>query len=358
MSFESELLARLRPDYSRFPAAGFTCGEDGTWRARFSFMDGQFCAEVTVTEAGETRGLVRDADTGDEYTPLRAQNPAGAFAARVREEYAAALLALARACYTACDFAGDQANRIAARIAAEFGTAAEFPWPGSGHAVFRDRATRRWFALIMADIPRAKLISGAEGRAEVLNVKADPAAVPALQQERSVYRCYHMNKRHWVSVILDGTLDDEHVMRLVRGSRALISRDTSVRPDPAPAAWIVPANYRRWDVERGFAENPVHLWTQTARVRPGDTVFLYIGTPVCAVWGRCTALETDIRGPNDGPRRLMKIKLRRVYGRELIPRELLIQHGVVSVRSARRVPPSLLHEIEKIEARLPDADKS
>lgn len=38
-----------------------------------------------------------------------------------------------------------------------------------------------------------------------------PAVVPA----------YHMNKRHWVSMILDGTLEDALIMRLIQDSYGL-----------------------------------------------------------------------------------------------------------------------------------------
>ena len=56
----------------------------------------------------------------------------------------------------------------------------------------------------------------------------------------------------------------------------------------------MPANYKYYDVEKGFAENPVHTWKQTARVRPGDLVYPYIGSPVSAIYCKCRVLETDI----------------------------------------------------------------
>ena len=43
-----------------------------------------------------------------------------------------------------------------------------------------------------------------------------PAVVPA----------YHMNKQHWISVILDGSMTEEEVFRLICDSHAL----TAPRP--------------------------------------------------------------------------------------------------------------------------------
>ena len=71
MSLESELFARLRLDFSRFPAAGFAHdAKKQAWTARIEFMYGDFCDDVTVSDAGSVSCRVYDADSGDEYLAL------------------------------------------------------------------------------------------------------------------------------------------------------------------------------------------------------------------------------------------------------------------------------------------------
>ena len=122
-------------------------------------------------------------------------------------------------------------------------------------------------------------------------------------------------------------------------------------------AWIVPANYKYWDVEKHFGEDPVQLWKQTSAVHPGDTVFMYIGAPVSAVWCRCDVLETDIPyqydDENVSMKKVMKLRMTRCYGRELIPLLLMKRCGVLAVRGARRMTAELKAEIERLEAALP-----
>lgn len=55
-----------------------------------------------------------------------------------------------------------------------------------------------------------------------INVKAEPlkvdfwqAAYPAVQPG------YHMNKRHWISIILDGSMADEDILPLIEDSYLL-----------------------------------------------------------------------------------------------------------------------------------------
>ena len=40
----------------------------------------------------------------------------------------------------------------------------------------------------------------------------------------SVVPAYHMNKRHWVSIILDGTMEDEEIIRLIEESYDLTGK--------------------------------------------------------------------------------------------------------------------------------------
>lgn len=360
MSLESELFARLRPDFSRFPVAGFAReAKKKRWRARLDFMNGEFYAVVFVSDGGDVSGRVYDADTGDEYLAAHIPSQSGAFVSSVREAYSAALLELAKKCFVSHAFASDQANRIAARIETELGAPAEYPFTDDDQtAVFRDGRTRKWICIVM-NIPRDRLEPGAKGSVDAMNVKAPEADVPALWDEPGVYRCYHMNKKHWVTIALDDSCPDGRVMELVRQSAAFAARRGAKKGTPAaemaPNAWIVPANYRYWDVEQHFGDDPVQLWKQSCAARPGDLVYMYIGAPVSAIWCKCEVLETDIpydySDANISIKKVMRLRMIRRYGRELVPLSLMKQFGVLAVRSTRRMTAELKAEIDRLEAR-------
>ena len=56
---------------------------------------------------------------------------------------------------------------------------------------------------------------------EVMNVKVLPADVKNLILEEGIYECYHMNKKNWVSIILDDTLEDSRIEELLQQSYLL-----------------------------------------------------------------------------------------------------------------------------------------
>ena len=49
----------------------------------------------------------------------------------------------------------------------------------------------------------------------------------------AVIPAYHMNKQHWISVILDGTMAEEDVLRLIADSHALTAPKAPKRPPKA-----------------------------------------------------------------------------------------------------------------------------
>lgn len=49
-------------------------------------------------------------------------------------------------------------------------------------------------------------------------VKVTPDMVEPLMKVRGVFPAYHMDRRHWVSVILDGWADDEFILKLLKES--------------------------------------------------------------------------------------------------------------------------------------------
>jgi predicted DNA-binding protein (MmcQ/YjbR family) len=62
-----------------------------------------------------------------------------------------------------------------------------------------------------------------------INLKCDPADALALRAEHeAIVPGYHMSKRHWNTLILDGSLSDELVYELINHSYQLIVASFSI----------------------------------------------------------------------------------------------------------------------------------
>jgi predicted DNA-binding protein (MmcQ/YjbR family) len=86
----------------------------------------------------------------------------------------------------------------------------EYPF-GDGTAALRHGANRRIFALFLK-----------HGDRELLNLKSDPFSALYWRNEfPSVIPGYHMNKVHWNSVVLDGTVPDDAIRKMIEESYEL-----------------------------------------------------------------------------------------------------------------------------------------
>ena len=80
--------------------------------------------------------------------------------------------------------------------------------------VFRHTGNQKWFAVIM-DIPKKNLGLSGAGEISVVNLKCDSRMIGSFRMEPGIFPGWHMNKAHWLSVALDGTVEKEKIKFLV-----------------------------------------------------------------------------------------------------------------------------------------------
>lgn len=220
MTTEQKIFSRRRFSTKRMENYGFE-NKNACYTLSKEFMDGDFTAEIRVYENGSVTGRVMDNMMGEEYIPLRMPNYTGAFVGSVRAAYEELLFDIADSCCTDVAFASDQSNRIAAMILERYSVEPDFPWDEGDKnpaGVFRHGGSNKWFGLIM-NIDRRSLDRNADEEAvDVINLKADESKTAVLHKIKGIYPAYHMNHSKWISVVLDGNLDDRDVMDLVEES--------------------------------------------------------------------------------------------------------------------------------------------
>ena len=98
-----------------------------------------------------------------------------------------------------------------------YGTKPDYPFEKDFEtAVFRHSENKKWFALSMT-VPYVKFGIDKEGSVEVVNLKIPPEMFGSFSEAEGVYPAYHMNKAHWVSVLIESA-DFETVDFLLNAS--------------------------------------------------------------------------------------------------------------------------------------------
>ena len=84
-----------------------------------------------------------------------------------------------------------------------YGVRADYPFEEDFETgVFRHEASGKWFALAMKISEKKLGLTGSEV-IDVVNMKCAPEVIESVAGvETGIYRAYHMNKTHWLTVAL------------------------------------------------------------------------------------------------------------------------------------------------------------
>lgn len=97
----------------------------------------------------------------------------------------------------------------------------DYPFDGDDWAVIRHTGNKRSFALIFEREGNIWMNCKAEPMTGEFFRNVFPAVLPA----------YHMNKTHWNSVILDGSMTADEVRAIVDGSYEITLKKSGKRPE-------------------------------------------------------------------------------------------------------------------------------
>lgn len=83
-----------------------------------------------------------------------------------------------------------------------YGTSPDYPFDGDFEtAVLRHEGNRKWYAIVMR-VSRKKFGFDSDEVIDVVNLKLPTEMFGSFGASDGVYPAYHMNKRHWISVLL------------------------------------------------------------------------------------------------------------------------------------------------------------
>ncbi len=171
---------------------------------------------IVITYDRALSGKIIDLAFGEEYVNFRMESATG-YSAEIRNKFEALLLDIRDKCCKNQYFQSEQARRINEFIYETYDVMPEFLWPNiPSYAAFRKKQGGKWFAVI-GSVTRCKVDPAFRSAqdVEVINAKVDKDQINALLAQDGIYPAFHMNKKCWVSIILDDTLSDTDIQRMV-----------------------------------------------------------------------------------------------------------------------------------------------
>ena len=205
-----------RADLDKLLNYGF-CEESGKLVFRTLIL-GTMRLTVEVDTGGNIKTEVRDTETEEPYTLFLVDGAAGEFVGRVREEYTRVLEDIAKECFETQIFRCEYTARIIEYARKTYGDEAEYLWKKfPDNAVLRRGDTKKWYAAILT-VPYKKFGIEREGTVEVIDMRMDPDELERTVDNKKYFRGWHMNKKHWVTMLLDGSAPLEEIIQRLNES--------------------------------------------------------------------------------------------------------------------------------------------
>ena len=277
-------------------------------------LDGDFRIEVIINDILEAK--VYDSDTDEEYTNIRLVGKQGKFVQKVRQAYEECIEDILTHCFVYDYFIFPQSKRLVHLIEEKYHVLPDHPFKDGDSFVFRNND--KWFGLIM-HTDYSKFLDK-QGEVECLNIKVPIDTV----DHPSIYPAFHMNKKHWMSILLDETLSDEDIMSLI---------DQSYQTTVVCDDWVIPASPKRFDLIQAFNQSDTIRWHQKGNIHQDAIVYIYYGAPYSAIMYKCQVIESDETS--------MLLKRLKTYDPSFYPLEVLKKYQLRAIRSARHIPKEL-----------------
>ncbi len=197
-------------DFNKLIPFGFTEEKDLFVYNRILPSSG-FLLTVSINRSGELEAVVTDTELNEPYTLYLVKDAEGGFVGAVRAECERIFEEIAEQCYKSDVFKNDITKSIIAYVRTTYGDELEFLWEKFPDcAICRRQDNKKWYLLIMT-VSKRKLGLNDDEITEIVNLRMKPELLDELADDRRYFHAYHMNKKHWVTVMLDGSVGFEEL---------------------------------------------------------------------------------------------------------------------------------------------------
>lgn len=187
-------------------------------------IGGQMQLTVRIDDAEKLFTEVIDSISGEEYVLHRVTGAAGSFVAQVKGEYEAILEEISAKCFDPEVFKSEQAKAVIAYVRNTYGNEPEYLWKKfPDNAVVRRNDNQKWYAAILT-VSRRKLNFDSDELAEIIDLRIRPEDMEDTIDNIKYLPGYHMNKKHWYTICLDGSVSAEEIYQRIDESYILAKK--------------------------------------------------------------------------------------------------------------------------------------
>ena len=201
-------------DFKKLEEFGFEL-IDNSYYYYTSLLKNQFKMSVKISLDNSVFTEIIDTETNEPYFLHLLEMKRSGYSEKVYKAYSEILAKIQKECFEDEIFKANYTKEIVAYIKNKYGDELEFLWEKSPkNAVVRRKSSKKWYAVILT-VSKRKLNLDSDEIIEVINLHNIVEEIKKLIDNKKYFPAYHMNKKYWCTICLDGTVELEEIYKLI-----------------------------------------------------------------------------------------------------------------------------------------------
>ncbi|MCM1364203.1 MAG: MmcQ/YjbR family DNA-binding protein [Faecalibacterium sp.] len=207
-------------NFDKLITYGFTESPNGFCYAQALSADG-FIISINVSQFGDISAQIIDTEMNEPYTLHLAEDAVGSFVGKIKSEYEDILTDIANNCCEPDIFKAEMTKKLIRYVDEKYNDEPEFLWQKfPDNAVVRRKDNKKWYVLFCT-VSRRKIGFDSDEKVEIIDIRLTPERIEKEVDSEKFLPGYHMNKKHWITIVLDGSVEFDEICRRIDESYEL-----------------------------------------------------------------------------------------------------------------------------------------
>ena len=201
-------------DLKKLKEFGFKLIDNSYYYHTF-LLKNQFKMTVKINLDNSIFTEIIDTETNEPYVLHLLEMKRNGYSEKVYKEYSEVLEKIKKKCFEDEIFKANYTKEIVAYVKNKYGDELEFLWEKSPkNAVVRRKSSNKWYVVLLT-ISKRKISLNSDEIIEIINLHNNPEEIKKLIDYKKYFPAYHMNKKHWCTICLDGTVNLEEIYKKI-----------------------------------------------------------------------------------------------------------------------------------------------
>lgn len=210
-------LKGLKLDFQKLVELGFVKGRD-YYKYENKIINNQFLLIIKISEDNSITSDIIEITTNEKFMPYYIRGTSGDFTGKIREEYNNIIEKLKNNCCYEDIFKSEYAKLIIKYIKEKYNDELEYLWEKfPNNAIWRNKENNKWYGALLT-VQKSKIGVKEEGSIEIIDLLLEQDKIEKLVDNEKIFTGYHMNKKHWITIKLDGSVNIKKIYKLIDNS--------------------------------------------------------------------------------------------------------------------------------------------